>query len=208
MISVLTSILGISKILGMNRKVDVFLSHESVWKKEYVALRSIALASGLTEELKWGQPCYTLENKNVFLLHVFKGYCAILFLKGALLKDAKGLLVQQTPNVQAGRQLRFTDVKEIIKSEKIIKQYISEAIAIESAGMEVKMTKAVGFEIPKDIQAQLKKTPGLMTSFKKLTPGRQRGYVLYFSAAKQVKTRDSRIEKCAPRILDGKGLND
>ncbi|MEI6513432.1 MAG: YdeI/OmpD-associated family protein [bacterium] len=192
----------------MNRKVDVFLSHESVWKKEYVALRSIALASGLTEELKWGQPCYTLENKNVFLLHVFKGYCAILFLKGALLKDAKGLLVQQTPNVQAGRQLRFTDVKEIIKSEKIIKQYISEAIAIESAGMEVKMTKAVGFEIPKDIQAQLKKTPGLMTSFKKLTPGRQRGYVLYFSAAKQEKTRDSRIEKCAPRILDGKGLND
>jgi uncharacterized protein YdeI (YjbR/CyaY-like superfamily) len=192
----------------MNRKVDIFLSKQSKWLDEFEALRAIALESGMTEELKWGQPCYTVGKGNVVLIHGFKEYCALLFFKGALMKDAKGILIQQTENVQAGRQIRFTDLKQIVKMKKVLKAYISEAIAIEESGLKVEMKKSAEFEIPEDIQAQLKKTRGLSTAFKKLTPGRQRAYVLHFAAAKQIKTRDSRIEKCAPRILAGKGLND
>jgi uncharacterized protein YdeI (YjbR/CyaY-like superfamily) len=196
------------KIQLMNRKVDIFLSKQSKWLDEFEALRAIALESGMTEELKWGQPCYTVGKGNVVLIHGFKEYCALLFFKGALMKDAKGILIQQTENVQAGRQIRFTDLKQIVKMKKVLKAYISEAIAIEESGLKVEMKKSAEFEIPEDIQAQLKKTRGLLTAFKKLTPGRQRAYVLHFAAAKQIKTRDSRIEKCAPRILAGKGLND
>jgi uncharacterized protein YdeI (YjbR/CyaY-like superfamily) len=192
----------------MNRKVDIFLSKATTWHDEYEALRAIALKSGMTEELKWGQPCYTVGKGNVVLIHGFKEYCALLFMKGALMKDPKKILIQQTENVQASRQIRFRNLKEINKMQKVIAAYISEAIAIEESGAKVEMKKSAEFEIPKDIQAQLKKTPGLFAAFKKLTPGRQRAYVLHFSAAKQTRTRDTRIEKCATRILDGKGLND
>ncbi len=192
----------------VNRKVDIFLRKETQWRKEFEALRAIILESEMTEELKWGQPCYTIANSNVLLIHGFKKYCAILFMQGALLKDSKGLLTQQTPNVQAGRQMRFSDLAEIQKMKKTIKSYISEAIAHEISGAKVEMRKASDFEIPMEIQVQLKKTPGLYSAFGKLTPGRQRAYVLFFCAAKQPKTRDSRIEKSAPKILAGKGMND
>lgn len=197
-----------SKIIVMNRKVDILLSKETQWRPEFEALRAMALESGMTEELKWGQPCYTIEECNVLLIHGFKNYCAILFMKGALLKDPKGILIQQTPNVQAGRQIRFTNLEEIEQMKRTIKSYISEAIAIEKSGIKVQMKKSSDFEIPKEIQSQLKKTPGLYLAFKKLTLGRQRGYVLFFSEAKLPKTRDSRIEKSEPKILAGKGLND
>ncbi|MEI6812508.1 MAG: YdeI/OmpD-associated family protein [Actinomycetes bacterium] len=192
----------------MNRKVDIFLRKATQWKEEFKLLREIALDSGLTEDLKWGHPCYTLNNGNVILIHGFKEYCAILFFKGALLKDDKAILIQQTANVQSGRQIRFTSASQIIKMRRTLKSYISEAINVEEAGIKVELRKPSDLIIPKDIQATLKKIPGLAPAFKKLTPGRQRAYVLHFSSAKQEKTRDARIERCAPMILKGKGLNE
>ncbi len=171
-------------------------------------LRRISLGCGLTEELKWGKPCYTFQNSNIVLIHGFKEYCALLFFKGALLKDAKGILVQQTKNVQAARQIRFTNVREIDKIEPILKAYIKEAIEVEKAGLKVDYKKTADFAIPEEFQNKLDEIPALKTAFDALTPGRQRGYILYFSAPKQSKTRESRIEKCMQQILDGKGLND
>jgi uncharacterized protein YdeI (YjbR/CyaY-like superfamily) len=191
-----------------NPKVDVFLRHEKQWRAEFEKLRAIALECKLTEELKWEHPCYTIDGKNVVLIHGFKNYCALLFIKGALLKDAKGLLVQQTANVQAGRQIRFTSLEGIRKLEPTLKSYIREAIRVEKDGAEVKYKKTDEFEMPEEFQSVLKKSAALRREFEALTPGRQRGYLLYFSAAKQSKTRESRIEKCLPQILKGKGLND
>lgn len=191
-----------------NRRVDIMMSKLTKWELEMAELRSIALQSGLTEDLKWGQPCYTLDGANVFLIHAFKEYCAILFMKGALMKDPQGILIQQTANVQSGRHIRFTHLSEIVKLRKTLKVYISDAITIERAGLKVPVKKASEFEVSADIQAKIKKVPGLAVAFKKLTPGRQRGYVLHFEGAKQEKTQVSRIEKAAPKIFEGKGLND
>ena len=192
----------------MNRRVDVFMKNASQWQEEFELLREIALQSELTEDLKWNHPCYTLENGNVFLIHGFKNYCAIAFFKGALMKDPEKILIQQTENVQSARQIRFTSLTEIKKMKKTIKSYMAEAIAIEKAGLKVEFKKTAELAIPADIEKALKKTPGLATAFKKLTPGRQRAYVLHFTAAKQVKTMEARVERCAPMILKGKGLNE
>jgi uncharacterized protein YdeI (YjbR/CyaY-like superfamily) len=171
-------------------------------------LRAIILDCNLTEELKWGVPCYTIENSNIVLIHGFKEYCAILFFKGALLNDAKGILIQQTKNVQAARQIRFTNVREIVKMKTILKAYIFEAIEVEKAGLKVNFKKTTEFLIPEEFQNKLDESSALKTAFDALTPGRQRGYILYFSAPKQSKTRESRVEKCVPQILNGKGLDD
>jgi uncharacterized protein YdeI (YjbR/CyaY-like superfamily) len=192
----------------MNKRVDVAISQLTKWQAETKALRKIALESGLDEELKWGQPCYALDGKNVFLIHGFKNYCAILFMKGALMKDPKKILIQQTENVQSARQIRFTSLAEIKSLTATIKKYLNEAIAIEESGVQVPMKKAADFAIPEEISKALKKTTGLLPAFKKLTPGRQRAYLLHFTSAKQEATRLARIEKCAPKILAGKGLND
>ena len=192
----------------MNPKVDQYLRRAKKWQKEMEKLRRISLGCGLTEELKWGKPCYTFQNSNIVLIHGFKEYCALLFFKGALLKDAKGILVQQTKNVQAARQIRFTNVREIDKIEPILKAYIKEAIEVEKAGLKVDYKKTADFAIPEEFQNKLDEIPALKTAFDALTPGRQRGYILYFSAPKQSKTRESRIEKCMQQILNGKGLND
>jgi uncharacterized protein YdeI (YjbR/CyaY-like superfamily) len=197
-----------AKLANMNPRVDVFMKKLTSWNEEYALLREIALSTGLTEDLKWMHPCYTLEDKNVFLLHSFKGYIAVFFHKGVLMKDPKKLLIQQTPNVQAGRQLRFTSLDEIAKSKKLIKAYMEEAIVLEEAGVPVEMNKSAELVIPADIVAAMKKIPGLAAAFKKLTPGRQRGYMLHFDSAKQAATRQSRVEKCATKILQGKGLDD
>ena len=178
------------------------------WKEEMILLREICLASGLTEDYKWMHPCYTFQGKNIVLIHGFKEYCALLFHKGALLKDEDNILVQQTENVQAARQLRFTNVKEIVDLETTITAYIFEAIEVEKAGLEVKMKKTSEFKMPDEFKKALDNDPDLKAAFKSLTPGRQRGYLLYFSQAKQLKTRESRIEKCIPKILEGKGLDD
>ena len=191
-----------------NPKVDVFLGKEKQWRDEFEKLRMIALDAQLTEELKWGKPCYTYEGNNVVLIHGFKEYCALLFLKGALLKDAKGILITQTENVQAARQIRFTNVREIAKMKTIVKAYIREAIEVEKAGLKVNFKKTSEFIIPEEFQTKLDKSPALKTAFYALTPGRQRAYILYFSAPKQSKTRESRIEKSRKQILNGKGLND
>jgi uncharacterized protein YdeI (YjbR/CyaY-like superfamily) len=191
----------------MNKRVDVFIKKTTAWHDEYVALREIALATGLDEDLKWGQPCYTLNDKNIFLLHSFKGYIAVFFMKGAVMKDPKEILIQQTPNVQAGRQIRFTSLEEIVKSKKVIKSYMAEAIAVEEAGIEVPMKKAAALETPADIAAAMKKIPGLSVAFKKLTPSCQREYMLYFDGAKKEETRISRVEKYAEKILSGKRMN-
>jgi|SRR5688572_14776143 len=191
----------------MNPKVD-FYFRKSKWQQELEQLRMIILDCGLTEELKWGCPCYTFDKKNIVLIHVFKEYCAMLFFKGALLKDPKGILIQQTENVQAARQVRFTDVKQIIKQERILKAYILEAIEVEKKGIKVELKKTNEFSMPDEFKKKLAITPSLKNAFNELTPGRQRAYLLYFSAAKQSKTRESRIEKSIPQILDGKGLND
>jgi uncharacterized protein YdeI (YjbR/CyaY-like superfamily) len=191
-----------------NPKVDFFFSKAKKWQKEFQQLRKIILDCELTEELKWGKPCYTFENSNIVLVHGFKDYCAILFMKGALLKDANGILIQQTENVQAARQIRFTNVREIVQMEPILKANIHEAIEVEKAGLEVKYKKASEFKIPKEFQNKLDEIPALKTAFNALTPGRQRGYLLYFSAAKQSKTREARVEKCMQQILKGKGLDD
>jgi len=200
---------------SMNPKVDWFFSKAGKWKKEFEQLRTIILDCDLTEELKWGQPCYTFETSlagrqesNIALMHGFKEYCALLFFKGALLKDPHGILIQQTKNVQAARQIRFTNVEEIIKMKPILKAYIKEAIKVEKAGVKVPLKKTSEFKMPEEYKNVLDRTPALKKAFYKLTPGRQRGYLLYFSAPKQSKTRESRVEKCRQQILKGKGLND
>jgi uncharacterized protein YdeI (YjbR/CyaY-like superfamily) len=192
----------------MNPKVDFFFKKAKTWQEQFEKLRSIILDSGLTEELRWGKPCYTFQKSNIVLMHGFKEYCALLFFKGALLKDANGILIQQTENVQAARQIRFTNVREVVKMQPILKAYIKEAIEVEKAGLKVDYKKASEFKIPEEFQNKLDEVPALKRAFAALTPGRQRGYLLYFSAAKQSKTRESRVEKCLPQILDGKGLDD
>jgi uncharacterized protein YdeI (YjbR/CyaY-like superfamily) len=191
-----------------NPKVDAVLASEEKWRKEFSKLRDIALSFPLTEELKWGCACYTLDGHNVFLIHGFKEYCALLFTKGALLQDPDGILVQQTKNVQAARQIRFTNLKEIVQRQAAVKACITEAIAVEKAGLKVEYKQTEDFEMPPEFQARLRSTPSLKAAFEALTPGRQRGYLLHFSSAKQSQTREARIEKCAPLIYSGKGLND
>ena len=193
---------------NMNPKVDFYFIKEKQWQEEIEKLRTIILDCQLTEELKWGVPCYTFQKSNIVLIHVFKEYCAILFVKGALLKDAKGILITQTENVQAARQIRFTNVQEIVEMEPILKAYIYEAIDVEKAGLKVNYKKATEFSIPDEFQTKLDENPALQTAFSALTPGRQRAYLLYFSAPKQSKTREARVEKCTQQILNGKGLND
>src|SRR6202521_982793 len=192
----------------MNPKVDFYFSKAKKWQKELERLRTIVLDCGLTEELKWGVPCYTFQKSNIVLIHVFKDYCALLFFKGALLKDANGILIQQTENVQAARQVRFTNVREIVEMEPILKAYIHEAIEVEKTGLKVDLKKTTEFIIPEEFQKKLDEIPALKTAFDALTPGRQRAYLLYFSAPKQSKTRESRVEKCMQQILNGNGLND
>ncbi len=191
-----------------NPKVDVFISKAKKWQEEYKKLRTIILDCGLTEEYKWMHPCYTFQENNVVLIHGFKEYCAILFIKGALLKDAKSVLIQQTKNVQAGRQIRFTNVREIVKLESVLKAYIHEAIEVEKAGLKVKLKKTADYKIPKELQNKLDENLALKEAFYALTPGRQRGYIYYFSQPKLSKTREARIEKSIDRILDGMGIND
>jgi uncharacterized protein YdeI (YjbR/CyaY-like superfamily) len=192
----------------MNPKVDEFLSKAKKWKEEYEKLRNIVLDCELTEEFKWMHPCYTFEKKNIVLIHGFKEYCALLFFKGALLKDAHGILIKQTENVQAARQIRFTSVQEIVEMEAILKAYIYEAIEVEKAGLKVDFKKNTELIIPEELQNKFDEIPALKTAFEALTPGRQRAYILYFSEPKQSKTRESRIEKCMQQILNGKGLYD
>lgn len=192
----------------MNPKVDGFLSKAKNWKAEYEKLRNIVLDCELTEEFKWMHPCYTFEKKNIVLIHGFKEYCALLFHKGALLKDTHGILIQQTENVQGARQIRFTNLQEIVEMETILKAYIYEAIEVEKAGLEVNYKKNTEFLIPEELQNKFDEILTLKTAFEALTPGRQRAYLLYFSEPKQSKTRESRVEKCMQQILNGKGLND
>lgn len=192
----------------MNPKVDWYFSKNEAWQKELEQLRSIVLDCGLTEELKWGCPCYLYQNSNVVLLHVFKEYCAVLFFKGALLNDANGVLIQQTENVQAARQMRFTNVKDVVKQKKLLKVYIYEAIEVEKAGLKVPLKKTTAFKMPEEFKTKLDKSKTLKKAFEALTPGRQRGYLLYFASAKQAKTREARIEKYIPQIMSGKGLDD
>ena len=191
----------------MNPKVDGFLRKAKQWREELQKLRTIVLDCRLTEEVKWRHPCYTFQKSNIVLIHGFKEYCALLFFKGALLKDAKGILIQQTKNVQAGRQIRFTNVQQIVKMEPILKAYIREAVEVDKAGLKVNF-KRNPEPIPEEFQNKLDEIPVLKTAFAALTPGRQRAYILYFSAAKQSKTRESRVEKWMQKILDGKGLDD
>jgi uncharacterized protein YdeI (YjbR/CyaY-like superfamily) len=192
----------------MNPKVDFFFDKAEKWQKEFERLRTIILDCGLTEELKWGQPCYTYLDKNIVLIHGFKEYCAILFFKGALMSDANGILIQQTENVQSARQVRFTGATEITKLEKVLKAYVYEAIEVEKAGLQVKLKKTKDYAVPEEFQKKLDKTPALKKAFEALTPGRQRGYLFYFSAPKLSKTRESRIDKSLKKILAGKGLDD
>lgn len=192
----------------MNPVVDWFFEKKTKWQDEYSALRSIILKTELSEELKWGCPCYTLNGNNVVLIHGFKEYCAILFHKGVLLKDNSNLLIQQTENVQSARQLRFKSLKEIKNLESKIITYIKEAIKIEKKGIKVDLKKTTDYKIPIEFKNVLDEMPDVKMAFESLTPGRQRGYLLYFSSAKQPKTRESRIEKQIPKILSGKGLDD
>jgi len=192
----------------MNPKVDFFFRKAKSWQEEFEELRTVILDCQLTEELKWGQPCYTFQKSNIVLIHGFKEYCALLFFKGALLRDANGILIQQTENVQSARQIRFTNVREIVELKTILKAYIHEAIEVEKAGLKVTLKKTAEFSIPEEFQTKLDEIPALKTAFHALTPGRQRAYILHFSAPKQSKTRESRVEKCMRHILNGKGLND
>jgi uncharacterized protein YdeI (YjbR/CyaY-like superfamily) len=193
---------------AMNPRVDWYFGKNKRWEQELRKLRAIALGCQLTEELKWGCPCYTLSGSNIALIHVFKEYCALLFFKGALLKDDHHILVKQTKNVQAARQIRFTRLSEMVKIERIVRAYVLEAIKVEKSGLEVKMKKTAEFEVPDEFKNKLKKLPALKKAFYALTPGRQRGYLLHFSTAKLSKTREARVEKCMERILNEKGLND
>lgn len=192
----------------MNPKVDWFFNKDTPWKKEYQALRKIILDCDLVEELKWGQPCYTFDKKNIVLIHGFNEYCALLFMKGALLKDPKKILIQQTAHVQSARQIRFTNVQQITKLAKAIKSYVYEAVKVEEAGLKVDFKKTSDFKIPQEFAKKLKSNRALKAAFEALTPGRQRGYLFYFSQAKQSKTREQRVEKYTPKILKGKGLDD
>ncbi len=191
-----------------NPKVDAFIHRETKWQAEFRKLREIILDCNLTEELKWGVPCYTFEKKNIVLMHGFKDYCAILFPKGALFKDPDHILIIQTENVQAARQVRFTNVQQIELLQPILKAYIQEAIDVEKSGLKVEFKKTEEFNMPDEFQEYLHEMPDLKTAFEGLTPGRQRAYLLYFSAPKQSKTRVARIEKSIQPIFDGKGLND
>jgi len=193
---------------AMNPKVDAFLNRATQWQEEFRELRKIILDCGLVEELKWGVPCYTFEEKNVVLIHGFKEYCAILFVKGALLKDTLSILIQQTENVQSARQIRFTDASEIVEMENVLKAYIKEAIEVEKAGLKVKLKNTSEYFIPEELQNKLDEIPALKTAFDALTPGRQRAYIYFISQPKQSKTRELRVEKYIPQILAGKGLND
>jgi uncharacterized protein YdeI (YjbR/CyaY-like superfamily) len=192
----------------MNPKVDDFLRKAKQWQQEFKKLRTIILDCGLTEELKWGKPCYSFQGSNVVIIQGFKEYCALLFCKGALLKDPDKSLIQQTENVQAARQIRFTNIREIVALEATVKAYVREAVEAEKAGLQVVYKKTSEFKMPEEFQNKLKEMPALKTAFGALTPGRQRGYLLYFSSAKQSKTRAARIEKCVRQILKGKGLDD
>jgi uncharacterized protein YdeI (YjbR/CyaY-like superfamily) len=192
----------------MNPKVNAFLKRQDTWRAEFVKLRAILLDSGLTEELKWGQPCYALDGKNVALIHGFKEYCAILFTKGALLKDPKGVLIQQTKNVQSARQIRFTSVREVTQLEKTVKAYVREAIEVERKGLKVPKKKTEDFDVAKEFASELAANAKLKAAFAALTPGRQRGYLFHFSQPKLAKTRVARVEKNIPRILEGLGLED
>ncbi|MCX6050727.1 MAG: YdeI family protein [Chloroflexi bacterium] len=192
----------------MNPKVNFFFNKAEKWQAEFEKLRVIILDCGLTEELKWGVPCYTFQNSNIVLIHGFKEYCALLFHKGALLKDPNGMLIQQTQNVQSARQIRFTSVQEIVEMEAILKAYIFEAVEVEKSGLQVDFKKTTEFNMPEEFINKLEEVPGLQDAFEALTPGRQRGYLLHFSAPKQAKTREARIEKCIQQILNGKGLDD
>jgi uncharacterized protein YdeI (YjbR/CyaY-like superfamily) len=191
-----------------NPKVDWFFNKAGKWKEEYEKLRMICLDCGLTEELKWGCPCYSLNNQNIVLIHGFKEYCALLFFKGALLNDPNGILIQQTKDVQSARQVRFTNILEIVEMEPLVKAYIYEAIEVEKAGLKVPLKTTAEFTVPAEFQGKLDRIPALKTAFEALTPGRQRGYLFYFSQPKQSKTREARVEKYIPQILDGKGLDD
>jgi len=192
----------------MNPKVDWFFTKTTRWQEEYGKLRIICLDCGLTEELKWGCPCYSLNKKNIVLIHGFKGYCALMFFKGALLNDTHSILTQQTKDVQSVRQMRFTSLMEIVELEPVIKAYIFEAIEVEKAGLKIVLKTTADFDVPAEFQSKLDHIPALKAAFDALTPGRQRGYLFYFSQAKQSKTREARVEKYIPQILNGKGLED
>lgn len=191
-----------------NPKVDWFFNKAGKWQAEFAALRAIILDCDLIEELKWGQPCYTFDKRNVVLMHGFKEYCALLFFKGALLKDPKGILMQQTEHVQAARQVRFTNAGEIVRLKATLKAYIYEAVEVEEAGLKVEFKKTSDFRMPEEFQKKLDKVPALKKAFYTLTPGRQRAYIFYFSSAKQSRTREARVEKYVRQILDGKGMDD
>lgn len=191
-----------------NPKVDAFLSNAKQWRKEYETLRAILIDCPLDEDFKWGKPCYSVEGKNVVLMHGFNEYCALLFMKGALLKDPEGILISQTKNVQSARQIRFTNVQDIEAMASILKAYVNNAIEVEKAGLTVDFKKVEEFDFPEEFQKKLDENPDLKAAFEALTPGRQRGYLLHFSGAKQSSTRTSRVEKCMEKILKGKGLTD
>jgi uncharacterized protein YdeI (YjbR/CyaY-like superfamily) len=192
----------------MKSEADWFFTKDTKWQEEYSELRLMILDCGLIERLKWGCPCYAVEKSNVVLIHGFKDYCALLFMQGALMKDTEGLLIQQTANVQSARQLRFKSVEEILASKSTITSYIKEAIKIEKAGLKFVLKKTAEYDIPREFQDTLDNIPELKDAFYSLTPGRQRSYLLYFSAAKQAKTREARVEKYLQHIIDGKGLDD
>lgn len=192
----------------MNSSVDFYFLKAGKWREELMQLRMICLSSGLAEELKWGCPCYTLEGSNIVLIHHFKEYCALLFFKGALLPDPQAILIQQTENVQAARQIRFRHVEEVVDNERVLKAYIQEAVKVEKAGLKVALKRTADFNAPEEFQKRLDKMPDLRAAFRGLTPGRQRAYLLHFSQAKQSKTREARIEKYIPQILEGKGIDD
>jgi uncharacterized protein YdeI (YjbR/CyaY-like superfamily) len=192
----------------MNSKFDVGLKRAPKWREEFEKLRPIILDCGLAEDLKWGWPCYTLNGSNIVLIHGFKEYCALMFFKGALLKDPAGILIQPTKNMQAARQIRFTSAGEIVGMKSILKAYVRRAMEVEKSGLKVKMKKTSDFKVPEEFQAKLDEIPALKAAFHALTPGRQRGYLFYFAQPKLSKTREARVEKCMPQILNGKGLND
>ena len=189
-------------------EADWFFTKDTKWQEEYSELRLLVLDCGLIETLKWGCPCYVVEKSNVVLIHGFKNYCALLFMQGAIMKDDQGLLIQQTANVQSARQLRFKNVDEILTSKSIITSYIKEAIKIDKEGLKLELKETAEYEIPFEFKNALDNMPEVKDAFYSLTPGRQRGYLLYFSAAKQAKTREARVEKYLQNILEGKGLDD
>ncbi|MGE7370104.1 YdeI/OmpD-associated family protein [Neorhizobium sp. NPDC001467] len=191
-----------------NPDVDAYFERQTHWREELEVLREIVLECGLVEQLKWGEPCYTVEGANAIIIHGFNDYCALLFFKGVLMKDPQNILIQQTKNVQATRQIRFTQAVEIARMRDVLIAYVQEAVTVEKAGLKVAYRKTEEFPVPQEFQARLEAAPELKTAFEALTPGRQRAYLLNFAAPKQSKTRQARIDKAVPRILEGKGLND